>query len=531
MNAPVSLGQSFLVGSDRVVVRVVLNQHEKYPSCYLVVLEDGTRALLWQGPAEWGRLALKTLQGCEGTPGIPQILGADISVTQALLLLEAPPQGAGAFDSPKWNTLDRLAGVESLYELAQAIDAIHRQGCALRGLQKSELFLDASTGQIFIVAMPRLCKLDRQKPEAVWRDIRVFGELVFENTVRRECPDGHAMVALLQDRKAMIEAGLTYPGLNQVLAGCVTPYGDLAYSDVEDLLAGLVNFRAELVRPLRFRVGSSSTLGSYIFRHNNQDSCGHVIMDSHCGSRKLRAGFFCVADGIGGIEDGEHASRLAVETATTAFVRAWSFYGAERLEKAAVPFACGVARVASQRLALEGEFARENNRGGTTFTGLLIAGGRAGVCHIGDSRAVLLRGQQCIELTEDHSLANILIRLGELTREEAAKDKMSQRTISRFMSTSTEVECERIDGFPNGLSARFGVDEAELNTVGLEIRPGDLFLLTSDGAHDEFDRAGLMEMVSRFGKEPQQLCEAITRNAVERIGRDNATALAVLIEG
>ena len=180
------------------------------------------------------------------------------------------------------------------------------------------------------------------------------------------------------DRKAMIEAGMTYPGLNQVLAGCVTPYGDLAYSDAEDLLAGLASFRAELVRPLRFEVGSSSTLGSYIFRNNNQDSCGHVILDSQCGSRKLRAGFFCVADGIGGIEDGEHASRLAVETATTAFVRGWSFYGAERLEKAAVSFARGVARVASQRLALEGEFARENNRGGTTFTGLLIAGGRAG---------------------------------------------------------------------------------------------------------------------------------------------------------
>lgn len=530
MSAPVSLGQSFWVGGERVVVRAMLNEPGKHASCYLVMMEDETRALLWQGSVEWGRLVLKTLQGCEGTPGIPQILGAEISGGQALLLLSAPPSGAVAFDSQKWQAIDTLAGVEALYGLAQVIGAIHRQDGALRGLQKSELFLDALSGQVFIVAMPRLSHLDRHKPEAVWRDIRVFGELMFENTVRRECPDGHSMVALLQDRKAMIESGLTYPGLNQVLAGCVTPYGDLAYSDVDDLLAGLLNFRAELVRPLRLQVGSSSTLGSYIFRHNNQDSCGHVLVDSQCGSRKLRAGFFCVADGIGGIEDGEHASRLAVETATTAFVRAWSFYGAERLEKASVPFARGVARVASQRLALEGEFARENNRGGTTFTGLLIAGGRAGVCHIGDSRAVLLRGQQCIELTEDHSLANILIRLGELSREEAANDKMSQRTISRFMSTSNEVECERIDGFAEGLSARFGVEEAELNTAGIEIRPGDLFLITSDGAHDEFDRAGLMDMVSRFGRQPQQLCEAITRNAVERIGRDNATALAVLIE-
>ncbi len=531
MSTPVLQGQTILVGTERVVVHALLSQFDKLSSSHLVTMEDGTRALLWQGHADWGRWVLKRLQGGEETPGIPQILGAEITGAQAALLVRAPPAGAVVFTAQKWKDVNTLAGVEALYDLAKVVDGLHRQGATLRGLQQSELFLDPASGQLFIVAMPRLGPLDRQKPESVWRDIRIFGELAFENAVRRACPDGHTMVALLQDRKAMIEAGLTYPGLNQVLAGCVTPYGDLAYSDVEDLLAGLMSFRAELVRPLRFSVGSSSTLGSYIFRHNNQDSCGHVILDSQCGSRKLRAGFFCVADGIGGIEDGEHASRLAVETATTAFVRGWSFYGAERLEKAAVSFARGVARVASQRLALEGEFASENNRGGTTFTGLLIAGGRAGVCHIGDSRAVLLRGQQCISLTEDHSLASILIRLGELTQEEAANDKLSQRTISRFMSTSNEVEFERIDGFPDGLSARFGVAEAELNTAGIEIRPGDLFLITSDGAHDEFDRAGLMDMVSRFGSDPQQLCEAITRNAVERIGRDNATALAILIEG
>lgn len=531
MSTPVSLGESFVVGLDHVVVRTVLHSGEKCSASFLVAMDDGTPALLWLGQADWGRRVLETLQGCDGVAGVPRILGAEVSAGNAALLLSAPPSGAMSFDESSWQELDSLTAVEALHELAHMVGALHRQGSTLRGMRLSELFFDAVSGQFFIVAMPRLCKLERQKPEVIWRDLRLFGELAFGNTMQRACPDGHAMVALLQDRRAMIETGLTHAGLNQVLAGCVTPYGDLAYLDVDDLLTGLGSLRAELVRPLGLQIGSSSTVGSYIFRHNNQDSCGHVVLDSQCGSRKLRSGFFCVADGIGGIEDGEHASRLAVESAATAFVRAWSFYGAERLEKAAVSFARGVANVVSQRLVLEGEFARQNNRGGTTFTGLLIAGGRVGVCHVGDSRAVLVRGQQCIALTEDHSLARILIRLGDLTEEEARKDKMSQRTISRFMSTSNEVEDERIAGFGEGLAARFGVDEEEFNTVGLEIRPGDLFLITSDGAHDEFDREWLLEQVNRFRGEPQQLCEAITRNAIERIGRDNATALAILVEG
>lgn len=536
MNEPVALGESYKIGSRRVVVRGNLRASAGFSPGVVVELEDGAEALLWWGDATWGRRVLDILQRCAGVVGMPRVLEADISEEgtlegRAALLVSGPPPGAEVFDAQKWRRVDTLAGVDALCELAEVIGAIHRAGGTLRGLRLEELFLDVRQGRVFLAAMPRLGGLEWDKPEAVWRDIRVFGELAFENMVRRECLDGHALVALLQDRSAMARAGLTYPGLNQILAGCVTPYGELAYGSVDDLLAGLMNFRAELERPLTLRVGASSTLGSYIFRHNNQDSCGHVVVESSCGSRRLRTGFFCVADGIGGIEDGEHASRLAVEAATAAFVRAWSFYGAEALEGATVPFARGIARVTSQRLALEGEFARENHRGGTTFTGLLIAGGRAGICHIGDSRAVLVRGQQCIALTEDHSLARILVRLGVLSEEEAAKDKTSQRTISRFMSTSGEVECERIDRFASGLAERFGVDEEELFTAGLEIRPGDLFLITSDGAHDEIDRAGLLDLASRFAGDPQQLCEAITRNAVMRIGRDNATALAVLVEG
>ncbi|MBA2663611.1 MAG: serine/threonine-protein phosphatase [Bradymonadaceae bacterium] len=529
--ALLSAGQEFVFGERRLTIQRALHDDASSSPSYLVLVGDAKAALLWQGSETWGRRVLETLSNAEEIAGLPRIIDSQIGNGSASILLTAPPASAEPFDVWKWRHVQRTSSVESLRRLALAMGAIHARGGWLQGLRRHDLFMTPSSGALFMVAMPRLAALDRESVEAVWRDIRVFGELAFENFMEREYPGGHQLVALLQDRAAMAEAGLNAPGLTQVLAGCVTPYGDLAYTNIAELLRGLDHFRAELVRPLNMRVGSTSTLGSYIFRQNNQDACGHVMLDAICGSRKLRVGFFCVADGIGGIQDGEHASRMIVESACTAFARAWSFYGAERLEQTPVPFARGIARVACQRLVLEGEFDPGNNRGGTTFSGLLIAGGRAGVCHIGDSRVMLVRGDECIALTEDHSLAAILIQLGELTAEEAERNEASQRTISRFMSTANEVECERIDGFPARLAERLGLRSFGLNTAGIEVRPGDIFVLTSDGAHNEYDLPTLRRLIAQNSGDPQKLCDAIAGHALERIGRDNSTVVAVLVEG
>jgi protein phosphatase len=238
----------------------------------------------------------------------------------------------------------------------------------------------------------------------------------------------------------------------------------------------------------------------------------------------VNLGFFCVADGIGGIQDGEHAGRLAVETACQSFARGWAHYGADEIIARPFAFAKTIAKVVGQRLALEGEFAPGTNRGGTTFSGIVIAGRRAGICHVGDSRVALIRKGKCYQLTDDHTLATILVRLGELTPEEAEKNDLSQRTISRFLSTSAEVETSRIDGLGRDL------DLPGADPHGFEIQRGDLFVLTSDGSHGEFTEELLLEFVQEFDGDPQSLCDALVQNALDRMGRDNSTALAVLVE-
>ncbi len=492
---------------------------------YLAETADGNRLLLWVGPAEWASNAERTLK--TATKFLPRPLALDRRDDKGVLLLEGPSADAVVFTDTLWRGLDTQPAIRALRNLSDALGQLHRANGWLHGLKRQELLVDPETGELFVAAMPRLHRNERPSIEAPWRDMRLIGELAYENFLEDDYPGGHQMAAILQDRTAIADLGIVFPGLPQLLAGCVSPYGDLAYSSAGDLRKGLGQLDLELERSWSFRVGSASTVGNYIFRKNNQDSCGHIAFQSICGSEKVNLGFFCVADGIGGIQDGERASRLAVQAACEAFGRGWANFGAERIIEQPNEFSRAVAKVVGQRLALEGEFSPDDNRGGTTFSGLLIAKNRAAVCHVGDSRIALVRDGEVTLLTHDHTLANILIKLGELTEEEAEHHELSQRTISRFLSTATEVELDRIDGFGPAALEAFG---DSITVVGLEVRPGDLFVLTSDGAHGEINAREFSLLLDELGADPQGLCDELVANALRNIGRDNSTVLSVLIE-
>src|SRR5690554_6550041 len=252
-------------------------------------------------------------------------------------------------------------------------------------------------------------------------------------------------------------------------------------------------------------------------------------MESFIGSTPQSIGFFCVADGIGGIRDGERASALAAKSACRAFGRALAHYGGEEIAKHPGDFARAIVHITSQRLALQGEFEPDNNRGGTTFTCLVLAGTRAGIGHVGDSRAVLVRDGVILQLTQDHTLASIFEALGEsaATPEEAGKNG---RTISRFLSTSMELEPAQVDGLADGFARALEDDVDTLNHIGFEVRPDDLFLLTSDGIHDEVLPELLEQLVAMHVRAPQKLADALVDQAQRQLRRDNATAMAIRVE-
>jgi PPM family protein phosphatase len=96
---------------------------------------------------------------------------------------------------------------------------------------------------------------------------------------------------------------------------------------------------------------------------------------------------------------------------------------------------------------------------GTTLSALLIVGSQGFIAHVGDSRIYLMRGGRVQQVTEDHTVYNELIKRGKLTREQI--EKVAQK---------------------NAITRAVGVYErVEVDTLVIEVLPGDTFVLASDG--------------------------------------------------
>jgi protein phosphatase len=142
---------------------------------------------------------------------------------------------------------------------------------------------------------------------------------------------------------------------------------------------------------------------------------------------------------------------------------------------------------------------------GTTLTAMLYDAGRMHMVHAGDSRAYLFRDEQLEQLTDDHSWIAEQVRLGAMTEEEARE--------SRFRHIIT-----RSVGFER---------EVELDTYGIPVEPGDCFLLCSDGMSNYIHNEELEHLlgVTWFRRAPELFIEL----ANERGGDDNITVVVVHI--
>lgn len=442
-----------------------------------------------------------------------------------LVILRGPARGE-PLGLTSWAHQDLADAVRVLWELAQLVRLFHALGYSLGGLRRDEMIWDQETRTLWITGAPRLQELKHRDAEQLWADIHLIGQLLYECATGRSYPGPRQLVEMIKEREAQVISGLLMPGLVQVLASCATPYGDLAYYECVELCRDLERLMLELELPPRAHIGARSTQGNNIFRRNNQDSCGHLLFETVTGSKQAQVGFFCVADGIGGQADGERASALAVRASLEAFSRAWMSYTSDQLAQRAGLLAQGIAKVVSQQLVLEGELSPQSNRGGTTFTGFVLAQGMLGLCHVGDSAALLIREGRCHWLTREHTLATILQELGELDGRPLPKNHIAQRTISRFLTTNYEIELERVDGFDPACLLELN-GEAGAPTSCVKAKRGDTFVLMSDGLSGELEDGDFLSLLDKW-KGPQSLCDALVDLALERAGRDNITAMVVV---
>jgi protein phosphatase len=218
---------------------------------------------------------------------------------------------------------------------------------------------------------------------------------------------------------------------------------------------------------------------------------------------------YVVADGMGGHAGGGTASRIAVETIDREMRGAKNSpdnpFGAEAtLQDSPLP---EYLRSAVEKACFEiFKQAQEDPRlsgMGTTVISLLVRGDYALFGHVGDSRAYLVRGDLIQQVSEDHSLVNEQIKAGMITAEEAKH--------SRYKNIIT-----RSVGFE---------EEVQVDVMGLVTRPGDFFILCSDGLANLVEDKEIQQVVSSvpLKEAPKKLIDL----ANERGGDDNITVIVV----
>ena len=235
--------------------------------------------------------------------------------------------------------------------------------------------------------------------------------------------------------------------------------------------------------------------------------------DSFLVDKKLS--LFVVADGMGGHASGEVASQMAVHEFRNAVEAGHEIVerygkGDPTVRPQDVLSLLEHAVQSAGHAVYEKGQAEPDKRGmGTTASALLISGDRGFIAHVGDSRVYMLRAGQVVQLTEDHSLVNELIRRGRVTKE--------------------GFETSPYKAYKNAVTRAVGVyEQVQGDTIDFEILPGDQFLLCSDGLHAYLNDARIIDLLK--GDDVKALPKKLIDMANAGGGHDNITAVVVRVE-
>lgn len=238
-------------------------------------------------------------------------------------------------------------------------------------------------------------------------------------------------------------------------------------------------------------------------RTNQEDSLFPALGKSTSDDR-----LFVLCDGMGGHEKGEVASATVCATLSRVILSAW--HPGEVLSDELFLQALSAAYD-----ALDAKDNGEERKMGTTLTFLCLHSSGATVAHIGDSRIYQLRPAsknspaRIVFRTQDHSLVNDLVKIGEITEEEA-KHHPQKNVITRAMQPCQE--------------HRAKADIAHLT----DILPGDYFYMCSDGMLEETSDENILNIITKPNATDEQKLEML-RNVTEE-NKDNHTAYLIHID-
>ena len=210
-----------------------------------------------------------------------------------------------------------------------------------------------------------------------------------------------------------------------------------------------------------------------------------------------------VCDGMGGAKSGNVASSLAVDVFTQEIKRTWTpDMDQERLDQ----MLHSAVKLTNFTVHDQAQQFEEFTGMGTTLVAVLLRGKQVSVVNVGDSRAYLINSDGVTQLTEDHSLVQMMVNKGELTKEQA-RSYPGKNLITRAIGTEAVVEPD---------------------IFHRKAERGDCLLLCTDGLSNIIDEQEMLYEVVH-GEEKQQCCQRLLDIATNRGAPDNVTSVLVCI--
>lgn len=231
-----------------------------------------------------------------------------------------------------------------------------------------------------------------------------------------------------------------------------------------------------------------------VVRENNEDAC--FVIPSH--------DFYIVADGVGGNNSGEVASRTAVSEIAE-FVNQNDLSNCADIEEIFERLLKAIS-IANDKIYQTGMEYIANRGMATTVVMTYIKDKTAYIANVGDSRAYLFRSGELRQLTNDHTYVNELVNQGVITENEAEHHKQ-KNVITKALGAEYNIEPD------------FYI---------ITLNKGDIMMLCTDGLYGEVNEAEIIESIERVDG-MNDLCTDLVGKAIKAGGRDNITVVCLKI--
>lgn len=230
-------------------------------------------------------------------------------------------------------------------------------------------------------------------------------------------------------------------------------------------------------------------------RKNNEDSI-------YVGSKNAAIkNIFIVADGMGGHNAGDVASKMAIEK----FLDSVKPKFENEIDKETVLDTLVEGVIYANKMVFEASKENEEQKGmGTTFTCVYILDKKLYAVHVGDSRIYIIRNGQIKQITNDHSFVMEMVKKGEITLEQA-KTHPDRNMITRAVGTEEKIN---------------------VDTVIKDIENKDTVLICSDGLSNMINDSDIEKIVDGYD-DIKIATETLVKTANENGGRDNISAVII----